>query len=154
MHRCLIRKTNLTEAQASMLLSLVGNLRVSQVVNPRKGCVMEFPEKHFEANRYHTSAENHDLLRRGSDSGPPGVKTITPSGSSLSVVAGYIYGSMNRAASQRLQTEKAGTLQASLRSRPSLFFGSLRDLGSLILMCPARYHSYSTPKGVLLSIFD
>jgi acetamidase/formamidase len=34
MHRCLIRKTNLTEAQASMLLSLVGNLRISQVVNP------------------------------------------------------------------------------------------------------------------------
>ena len=47
MHRYLIRKTGLTDAQASMLLSLVGNLRISQVVNPLKGCVMEFPKKYL-----------------------------------------------------------------------------------------------------------
>ena len=47
MHRYLIRRTGLTDAQASMLLSLVGNLRISQVVNPLKGCVMEFPKKYL-----------------------------------------------------------------------------------------------------------
>ena len=33
----------LTDAQAAMLLSLQGNLRISQIVNPLKGCVMELP---------------------------------------------------------------------------------------------------------------
>ena len=33
----------LTNAQAAMLLSLQGNLRISQIVNPLKGCVMELP---------------------------------------------------------------------------------------------------------------
>ncbi len=51
MHRYLIQKTDLTDAQASMLLSLAGNLRISQVVNPRKGCVMEFPKKYFKATK-------------------------------------------------------------------------------------------------------
>ena len=48
MHRYLTHKTGLTDTQASMLLSLVGNLRISQVVNPRKGCIMEFPKKYLE----------------------------------------------------------------------------------------------------------
>jgi len=47
MHRYVMQKTGLTDAQASMLLSLVGNLRISQVVNPLKGCVMEFPKKYL-----------------------------------------------------------------------------------------------------------
>ncbi len=47
MHQYLVRKTNLTDVQASMLLSLSGNLRISQVVNPRKGCIMEFPKKYL-----------------------------------------------------------------------------------------------------------
>ena len=34
---------DLDDAQAGMLLSLAGNLRISQVVNPAKGCIMEFP---------------------------------------------------------------------------------------------------------------
>ena len=41
MHRWLMTRWNLTDAQAAMLLSLQGNLRISQIVNPRKGCVME-----------------------------------------------------------------------------------------------------------------
>ncbi len=47
MHRYVMQKAGLTDAQASMLLSLVGNLRISQVVNPLKGCVMEFPKKYL-----------------------------------------------------------------------------------------------------------
>ena len=46
MHQYLIKTTELTDAKASMLLSLVGNLRISQVVNPKKGCIMEFPKKY------------------------------------------------------------------------------------------------------------
>lgn len=44
-----VRATVLKDAQASMLLSLVGNLRISQVVNPKKGCIMEFPKKYLSA---------------------------------------------------------------------------------------------------------
>ena len=44
MHKYLVKTTDLTDAQAAMLLSLVGNLRISQVVNPKKGCIMEFPK--------------------------------------------------------------------------------------------------------------
>lgn len=44
MHKYLIRTTDYTDAQAAMMLSLVGNLRISQVVNPKKGCIMEFPK--------------------------------------------------------------------------------------------------------------
>lgn len=54
MHRYLIRETSLTDAQAAMLLSLVGQLRISQVVNPKKGCVMQVPKKYLP-----------DALRRG-----------------------------------------------------------------------------------------
>ncbi len=43
MHRFLQRHSELTDAQSGMLLSLAGNLRISQVVNPEKGCIMEFP---------------------------------------------------------------------------------------------------------------
>ena len=43
MHAFLVGHTDLDEAQAAMLLSLAGNLRISQVVNPAKGCIMEFP---------------------------------------------------------------------------------------------------------------
>lgn len=48
MHRYLTDKTKLTDAQAAMLLSLVGNLRISQVVNPKQGCMMQFPKKYLE----------------------------------------------------------------------------------------------------------
>ncbi len=43
MHGFLQQHTELTDAQSGMLLSLAGNLRISQVVNPEKGCIMEFP---------------------------------------------------------------------------------------------------------------
>ena len=43
MHRFLQRHSDLSDAQTGMLLSLAGNLRISQVVNPEKGCIMEFP---------------------------------------------------------------------------------------------------------------
>ncbi|RQD69103.1 MAG: acetamidase [Tindallia sp. MSAO_Bac2] len=43
MHRFLQQHTELSDAQCGMLLSLAGNLRISQVVNPEKGCIMEFP---------------------------------------------------------------------------------------------------------------
>jgi amidase len=43
MHEFLIGHSSLNAAQCGMLLSLAGNLRISQVVNPRKGCIMEFP---------------------------------------------------------------------------------------------------------------
>jgi amidase len=43
MHAFLVEHSDLNAAQCGMLLSLAGNLRISQVVNPRKGCIMEFP---------------------------------------------------------------------------------------------------------------
>ena len=43
MHRFLQEHAGLTDAQAGLLLSLAGDLRVSQVVNPAKGCMMVFP---------------------------------------------------------------------------------------------------------------
>ncbi|MDD3174657.1 MAG: acetamidase/formamidase family protein [Herbinix sp.] len=43
MHRFLQQHSNLTDAQSGLLLSLAGNLRISQIVNPAKGCIMEFP---------------------------------------------------------------------------------------------------------------
>lgn len=43
MHRFLQQHSALTDAQCGMLLSLAGNLRISQIVNPSKGCIMEFP---------------------------------------------------------------------------------------------------------------
>lgn len=43
MHRFLQRQAGLSDAQAGMLLSLAGDLRISQVVNPAKGCMMAFP---------------------------------------------------------------------------------------------------------------
>lgn len=52
MHAYLQAVTDLSDAQAAMLLSLVGNLRISQIVNPKKGCVMEFPKKYLrQTNR-------------------------------------------------------------------------------------------------------
>lgn len=43
MQKFLMSQTGLSDAQAAMLLSLKGNLRITQVVNPKKGCMMEFP---------------------------------------------------------------------------------------------------------------
>ncbi|MGD9566950.1 MAG: acetamidase/formamidase family protein [Sedimentibacter sp.] len=43
MHKFLQEHSNLTDAQCGFLLSLAGNLRISQIVNPAKGCIMEFP---------------------------------------------------------------------------------------------------------------
>lgn len=43
MHRFLTDHSPLDGLQAAAALSLMGNLRISQVVNPKKGCVMEFP---------------------------------------------------------------------------------------------------------------
>jgi amidase len=43
MHRFLLTHSGLRAEQCGMLLSLAGNLRISQIVNPLKGCVMEFP---------------------------------------------------------------------------------------------------------------
>lgn len=43
MHRFLQKHSELTDAQSGLLLSLAGNLRISQIVNPAKGCIMEFP---------------------------------------------------------------------------------------------------------------
>ncbi len=51
MHSYLVQTTDLTDAQAAMLLSLVGNLRISQVVNPLKGCIMEFPKKYLKIKK-------------------------------------------------------------------------------------------------------
>lgn len=44
MHSFLTSFTDLDDAGAAMLLSLCGNLRISQVVNPQKGCIMAFPK--------------------------------------------------------------------------------------------------------------
>jgi len=38
-----MEQTGISDAQAAMILSLKGNLRITQVVNPKKGCMMEFP---------------------------------------------------------------------------------------------------------------
>lgn len=43
MHKFLQEHSSLTDAQSGLLLSLAGNLRISQIVNPDKGCIMEFP---------------------------------------------------------------------------------------------------------------
>ncbi|MEW6550380.1 MAG: acetamidase/formamidase family protein [Spirochaetota bacterium] len=43
MHGFLSSHSGLSPEQCGMLLSLAGNLRISQIVNPLKGCVMEFP---------------------------------------------------------------------------------------------------------------
>ena len=39
-----ISDAGLTDAQSGLLLSLAGNLRISQVVNPSKGCIMELAD--------------------------------------------------------------------------------------------------------------
>lgn len=44
MHRFVMERYDLDAAQAAMLLSLCADLRISQVVNPRKGCYMELPK--------------------------------------------------------------------------------------------------------------
>ena len=45
MHNWLVEEFHLTDVQAAMLLSLRGNLRIAQVVNPKKGCMMELPRE-------------------------------------------------------------------------------------------------------------
>jgi amidase len=44
MHRFLMAHTALDNPHAAMLLSLKGDLRISQIVNPAKGCMMAFPK--------------------------------------------------------------------------------------------------------------
>lgn len=44
MHRFLMAHTVLDNPHAGMLLSLKGDLRISQIVNPAKGCMMAFPK--------------------------------------------------------------------------------------------------------------
>lgn len=44
MHRFLIGHTKLDNPHLGMLLSLKGDLRISQIVNPAKGCIMAFPK--------------------------------------------------------------------------------------------------------------
>ena len=44
MHRFLMAHTVLDNPHAAMLLSLKGDLRISQIVNPSKGCLMAFPK--------------------------------------------------------------------------------------------------------------
>lgn len=48
MHGYLMEQSGLTDAQAAMLLSLAGELRISQVVNPAKGCIMQLPKKYLK----------------------------------------------------------------------------------------------------------
>ncbi len=43
MHRFLTAHTSLGDARCAMLLSLAGELRIAQIVNPQKGCYMRFP---------------------------------------------------------------------------------------------------------------
>lgn len=43
MHGWLMRTYGLSDVQAALLLSLQGRLRIAQVVNPKKGCMMELP---------------------------------------------------------------------------------------------------------------
>jgi amidase len=43
MHEFLLRHSNLSIQEVAMLLSLQGNLRITQVVNPLMGCCMDFP---------------------------------------------------------------------------------------------------------------
>ena len=38
---------DLTQTQAAMLLSLVGDIRISQVVNPKKGCRMSLAKEYI-----------------------------------------------------------------------------------------------------------
>ena len=47
MHRYLTENTPYNNSQAAMMISLVANLRISQVVNPKKGCIMEFPTEYL-----------------------------------------------------------------------------------------------------------
>lgn len=48
MHQFLLAHTHLDKPQAAMLLSLKGDLRISQIVNPAKGCMMAFPKDVIE----------------------------------------------------------------------------------------------------------
>ena len=43
MHRFLQDHSQLNDTESGLLLSMAGNLRISQVVNPLKGCIMDFP---------------------------------------------------------------------------------------------------------------
>ena len=48
MQRFIMEQMNFSDAQAAMILSVMGNLRINQVVNPEKGCMMEFPRSVFD----------------------------------------------------------------------------------------------------------
>ena len=47
MHLYLTRTAGLTQTQAAMLLSLAGDIRISQVVNPKKGCRMSLAKEYI-----------------------------------------------------------------------------------------------------------
>lgn len=51
MHSFVMKRYGLTAAQAAMLLSLSADLRISQVVNPWKGCYMELPKAALEKTK-------------------------------------------------------------------------------------------------------
>ena len=48
MHRFIMEQMNFNDGQAAMILSVMGHLRITQVVNPEKGCMMEFPRSVFD----------------------------------------------------------------------------------------------------------
>jgi len=50
MHNFLMRHSNLSIQEVAMLLSLQGNLRITQVVNPLMGCCMDFPRSLVNEN--------------------------------------------------------------------------------------------------------
>lgn len=43
MHKFLQEHSELSDLQCGLLLSMQGNLRISQIVNPLQGCIMDFP---------------------------------------------------------------------------------------------------------------
>lgn len=52
MHRFLMEELHMNEHEAGMLLSVVGNLRICQIVDPEKTCRMELPLSVCEAYHY------------------------------------------------------------------------------------------------------
>ncbi len=52
MHRFLTDELNMNVHEAGMLLSVVGNLRICQIVDPQKTCRMELPRSVMEAYNY------------------------------------------------------------------------------------------------------
>ena len=53
MHSFLMKELHMNEHEAGMLLSVVGNLRICQIVDPEKTCRMELPLSIMETYGYH-----------------------------------------------------------------------------------------------------